>query len=202
MISSIWYAIVGENGTIDGQGKMWWEMWWNRTLKHTRGHLLELMNSNNILISNLTFQNSPFWTIHPVYCRFNSSAFSFLCLFLYLLIVTLNFYSVELMIIWVNILANLFLIDLFFWVWNKNWNEFTVYLPLFSCARSRKSENWQDSHALGCLFVLLPSGKGKQKLLAFLTCFYHFRNVVPCRFLWCTRKQEDKTKRPLKSDAF
>lgn len=61
-------VITGENGTIDGQGMMWWEMWWNRTLKHTRGHLLELMNSNNILISNLTFQNSPFWTIHPVYC--------------------------------------------------------------------------------------------------------------------------------------
>ncbi|PKI42237.1 hypothetical protein CRG98_037353 [Punica granatum] len=46
---------------------MWWELWWNRTLEHTRGHLVEIMNSQNILISNLTFQNSPFWTIHPVY---------------------------------------------------------------------------------------------------------------------------------------
>ncbi|OUZ99446.1 Glycoside hydrolase [Macleaya cordata] len=61
-------VITGENGTIDGQGRMWWELWWNRTLEHTRGHLLELMNSHNILISNLTFVNSPFWTIHPVYC--------------------------------------------------------------------------------------------------------------------------------------
>ncbi|KAK6259132.1 hypothetical protein SCA6_013606 [Theobroma cacao] len=61
-------VITGQNGTIDGQGRMWWELWWNRTLKHTRGHLLELMNSHNILISNLTFLNSPFWTIHPVYC--------------------------------------------------------------------------------------------------------------------------------------
>ncbi|KAL9462418.1 hypothetical protein AB3S75_000426 [Citrus x aurantiifolia] len=61
--------ITGYNGTIDGQGQMWWDLWWNRTLKHTRGHLVELMNSNNILISNLTFRNSPFWTIHPVYCR-------------------------------------------------------------------------------------------------------------------------------------
>ncbi|KAJ7957023.1 Pectin lyase-like superfamily protein [Quillaja saponaria] len=60
--------ITGQNGTVDGQGKMWWELWWNRTLVHTRGHLLELMNSENILISNLTFLNSPFWTIHPVYC--------------------------------------------------------------------------------------------------------------------------------------
>ncbi|GAU19595.1 hypothetical protein TSUD_304080, partial [Trifolium subterraneum] len=61
-------VITGENGTVDGQGKMWWELWWNRTLEHTRGHLLELMNSENVLVSNLTFRNSPFWTIHPVYC--------------------------------------------------------------------------------------------------------------------------------------
>lgn len=62
-------VITGENGTIDGQGKMWWELWWNRTLVHTRGHLIELINSQNILIQNLTLLNSPFWTIHPVYCR-------------------------------------------------------------------------------------------------------------------------------------
>ncbi|KAI3921892.1 hypothetical protein MKX01_005581 [Papaver californicum] len=61
-------VITGGNGTIDGQGSMWWDLWWNRKLEHTRGHLVELMNSHNILISNLTFHNSPFWTIHPVYC--------------------------------------------------------------------------------------------------------------------------------------
>ncbi|GMH25106.1 hypothetical protein Nepgr_026949 [Nepenthes gracilis] len=61
-------VITGNNGTVDGQGKIWWDQWWNRTLEHTRGHLVELMNSNNIMISNLTFRNSPFWTIHPVYC--------------------------------------------------------------------------------------------------------------------------------------
>lgn len=61
-------VITGQKGTIDGQGRMWWDLWWNRTLEHTRGHLVELMNSHNILISNLTFLNSPFWTIHPVYC--------------------------------------------------------------------------------------------------------------------------------------
>nr|XP_043639307.1 probable polygalacturonase [Erigeron canadensis] len=60
-------VITGENGTIDGHGKMWWDLWWNRTLEHTRGHLVEIMNSRNIFISNLTFRNSPFWTIHPVY---------------------------------------------------------------------------------------------------------------------------------------
>ncbi|XP_021728056.1 probable polygalacturonase [Chenopodium quinoa] len=62
-------VITGQNGTIDGQGIMWWDLWWNRTLEHTRGHLVELANSHNILIYNLTFRNSPFWTIHPVYCR-------------------------------------------------------------------------------------------------------------------------------------
>uniref|UniRef100_A0A2N9HVC8 Pectate lyase superfamily protein domain-containing protein n=1 Tax=Fagus sylvatica TaxID=28930 RepID=A0A2N9HVC8_FAGSY len=62
------FNLTRQNGTIDGQGKMWWDLWWNRTLEHTRGHLVELMNSHNILISNLTFLNSPFWTIHPVYC--------------------------------------------------------------------------------------------------------------------------------------
>ena len=61
--------ISGNNGTIDGQGEMWWEMWWNRTLNYTRGHLVELANSTNILISNITLRNSPFWTVHPVYSR-------------------------------------------------------------------------------------------------------------------------------------
>ncbi|KAK8450324.1 hypothetical protein SEVIR_6G006000v4 [Setaria viridis] len=61
-------VVTGNNGTIDGQGGMWWELWWNRTLNHTRGHLVELVNSSNILISNITLRNSPFWTVHPVYC--------------------------------------------------------------------------------------------------------------------------------------
>lgn len=68
---------AGQNGTIDGQGKMWWDLWWNRTLQYTRGHLVEIMNSHNILISNLTFLNSPFWTLHPVYCRLDIFLFSF-----------------------------------------------------------------------------------------------------------------------------
>eukprot|EP01018_Ginkgo_biloba_P012416 Gb_10631 [translate_table: standard] len=62
-------VITGENGTIDGQGSMWWEMWLNKSLQHTRGHLVEFINSENIIISNVTFLNSPFWNIHPVYCR-------------------------------------------------------------------------------------------------------------------------------------
>ncbi|KAI3839772.1 hypothetical protein MKW98_010077 [Papaver atlanticum] len=60
--------ITGENGTIDGQGDMWWNMWRQKTLEYTRPNLIELMNSKNIIISNVKFVNSPFWNIHPVYC--------------------------------------------------------------------------------------------------------------------------------------
>ncbi|XP_057439148.1 probable polygalacturonase isoform X2 [Lotus japonicus] len=61
-------VITGNNGTIDGQGSIWWSRFQNNTLDYTRPHLVELMNSIGVLISNLTFLNSPFWNIHPVYC--------------------------------------------------------------------------------------------------------------------------------------
>lgn len=60
--------VTGNNGTIDGQGSIWWSKFRNKTLNHTRPHLVELINSTELLISNVTFLNSPFWTIHPVYC--------------------------------------------------------------------------------------------------------------------------------------
>ncbi|KAL3499233.1 hypothetical protein ACH5RR_038326 [Cinchona calisaya] len=60
--------ITGENGTIDGQGEIWWNMWRSRTLQFTRPNLIEFINSRSIIISNVIFQNSPFWNIHPVYC--------------------------------------------------------------------------------------------------------------------------------------
>lgn len=60
--------ITGENGTIDGQGEVWWNMWRQRTLPFTRPSLIEFMNSRGIIISNVIFKNSPFWNIHPVYC--------------------------------------------------------------------------------------------------------------------------------------
>ncbi|KAJ7952132.1 Pectin lyase-like superfamily protein [Quillaja saponaria] len=61
-------VITGENGTIDGQGDVWWNMWRQKTLRFTRPNLVEFVNSRNIIISNVIFQNSPFWNIHPVYC--------------------------------------------------------------------------------------------------------------------------------------
>lgn len=65
-------ARAGDNGTIDGQGSIWWDWFENKTLNYTRPHLVEFINSTGIVISNLTFTNSPFWAIHPIYCRFLS----------------------------------------------------------------------------------------------------------------------------------
>ena len=61
-------VITGANGTIDGQGAPWWDDHLAKTELHTRGHLIELMWSTDITLSNLTLTNSPFWTVHPVYC--------------------------------------------------------------------------------------------------------------------------------------
>ncbi|XP_077247408.1 putative polygalacturonase [Tasmannia lanceolata] len=60
-------VITGDNGTIDGQGKMWWDKFKAKELKYTRGYLIEIMYSDQILISNLTLVNSPSWHVHPVY---------------------------------------------------------------------------------------------------------------------------------------
>ncbi|WOL12164.1 putative polygalacturonase [Canna indica] len=60
--------ITGDNGTIDGQGSVWWEWFHSQVLNYSRPHLLELVGSSDIVISNLNFLNPPAWSIHPVYC--------------------------------------------------------------------------------------------------------------------------------------
>ncbi|KAK1376190.1 putative polygalacturonase [Heracleum sosnowskyi] len=60
-------VVTGENGTIDGQGALWWQQFHRKKLKYTRPYLIEIMHSDNIQISNLTFLNSPSWNVHPVY---------------------------------------------------------------------------------------------------------------------------------------
>lgn len=60
---------AGENGTIDGQGQAWWTAFSEKRLKHTRGPLVQLMWSRDIVISNITLRNSPFWTLHPYDCK-------------------------------------------------------------------------------------------------------------------------------------
>ena len=58
----------GHNGSIDGQGAWWWQQHQRRKLKYTRGRLIQLMWSSNIMIANVTLRNSPFWTVHPYDC--------------------------------------------------------------------------------------------------------------------------------------
>lgn len=64
--------VSGGNGTIDGQGEIWWDKYRKKELKYTRPYLIEIMYSNQIQISNLTLLNSPSWVVHPVYSRFVS----------------------------------------------------------------------------------------------------------------------------------
>jgi len=55
-------------GKIDGQGSYWWHAFKNGSLKYERHRLLEMMYCNDLKIENLKFFNSPYWTIHPIYC--------------------------------------------------------------------------------------------------------------------------------------
>ena len=59
-------SITGANGTIDGQGDVWW---YNKTKGDTPPHVIEFLNSSHVSISNVSIINSPFWTVHPVYVR-------------------------------------------------------------------------------------------------------------------------------------
>ncbi|GMH30879.1 hypothetical protein Nepgr_032722 [Nepenthes gracilis] len=61
-------VITGNNGTIDGQGSIWWEQYNSHSLKYSRPNLVEFINSIDVVISNLTFLNPPAWGIHPIYC--------------------------------------------------------------------------------------------------------------------------------------
>ena len=62
-------GFLGDNGTIDGQGLLWWDRFNSHSLKHSRPHLVEFVSSENVIVSNLTFLNAPAYTIHSVYCR-------------------------------------------------------------------------------------------------------------------------------------
>ncbi|XP_061349150.1 probable polygalacturonase [Gastrolobium bilobum] len=61
-------VITGNNGTIDGMGLAWWELFGSHSLNYSRPHLIELVASNYVVVSNLTFLNAPAYSIHPVYC--------------------------------------------------------------------------------------------------------------------------------------
>ncbi|XP_073155878.1 probable polygalacturonase isoform X2 [Henckelia pumila] len=61
-------VITGNNGIIDGQGSIWWQLLNTRSLNHSRPHLVEFIGTDTVVVSNLTFLNAPAWNIHPAYC--------------------------------------------------------------------------------------------------------------------------------------
>ncbi|OVA00188.1 Glycoside hydrolase [Macleaya cordata] len=60
-------VITGDNGTINGQGAIWWGKFKKKELDKTRPYLIEIMHSDQIQISNLTLLDSPSWFVHPIY---------------------------------------------------------------------------------------------------------------------------------------
>ncbi|OMO91838.1 Glycoside hydrolase, family 28 [Corchorus olitorius] len=62
-------VITGHNGTINGQGKSWWKKYRQKLLNNTRGPLVQIMWSSDIVITNITLRDSPFWTFHPYDCK-------------------------------------------------------------------------------------------------------------------------------------
>ncbi len=55
------------NGTINGNGRNWWERIWAKTLELARPCLVYFENCENIKIMDITLTNSPAWTVHPLF---------------------------------------------------------------------------------------------------------------------------------------
>ncbi|KAG6515636.1 hypothetical protein ZIOFF_026065 [Zingiber officinale] len=61
-------VITGNNGSINGQGQVWWDKFRGEELKYTRGYLVEFMFCSYVVVSNVVLIDSPSWNLHPVYC--------------------------------------------------------------------------------------------------------------------------------------
>ncbi len=55
-------------GSLDGNGAVWWKAKKAGQLQWTRPHLVEMNTVTDLRIVNVGLHNSPFWTLHPVYC--------------------------------------------------------------------------------------------------------------------------------------
>ena len=67
-LSDVKISGEGPGSVLDGQGDYWWAMHRSGIENNTRGHLVELMYSTDVELSNLTLKNSPFWTTH--FCEY------------------------------------------------------------------------------------------------------------------------------------
>ena len=74
-------AIIGE-GTVDGQGKVFWDKYWAMRKEYDpkglrwivdydakRPRALLISNASNVTIKNITLQRSGFWTVHILYSK-------------------------------------------------------------------------------------------------------------------------------------
>lgn len=52
------------NGIIDGNGHHWWGISGYWKYREDRPRLFHIQGAKSILIHNMTFQNSPYWTVH------------------------------------------------------------------------------------------------------------------------------------------
>ena len=60
-------TIGGENGTVDGSGRFWYEQGnYGKNESHTRPSLFECVFCRDLVMEDVTFANSSFWTVHPV----------------------------------------------------------------------------------------------------------------------------------------
>ncbi|CDY53228.1 BnaCnng24610D [Brassica napus] len=60
---------TGKNGSINGHGQYWWKKYHSKLLNHTRGPLVQIMWSSDVVFANITLRDSPFWTLHPYDCK-------------------------------------------------------------------------------------------------------------------------------------
>jgi hypothetical protein len=57
-------------GVIDGDGSPWWDAFRNdrSLLSAGRPNLIQLLHCQQVEIAGVTLKDSPFWTLHPVFC--------------------------------------------------------------------------------------------------------------------------------------
>lgn len=64
---------ISGGGVINGQGTIWWFRsgrlpLHQKTIKHTRGRLIQLAFCKDFTVRDVTLKDSPFWTLHPYAC--------------------------------------------------------------------------------------------------------------------------------------
>lgn len=61
-------TIKGE-GTIDGRGYNWWDLWDKGENDERRPRTIQFINTDNVTIEGIRIINSPCWTVHPIHCN-------------------------------------------------------------------------------------------------------------------------------------